>query len=292
MKKILILMLAVLLIVSARAQTYYSAGCGMPDANGTWTYLFANEWQNGGWFLIWSGSTWYLNNAAYNGGASTWQSATTNLFGTWINNPSVGTYTNPPPTFYSSPYIAPVAILTNTLVNFFPTNGGSSTMLAGGVTTSNTVLIVSVNTNTVFRSNPTQTNGAIWQLVGTLTLDASNNLTTAFSMTGNGVSGSTFSAVTNVAATNIGFVISEDANYATNLTITSVQIVGQQAVGGVQPIFTWPPAFILATQYTPATASNSTFGYGAGLLAGDTNYIYVSVATNAWRRLAIPTNTW
>jgi hypothetical protein len=39
-------------------------------------------------------------------------------------------------------------------------------------------------------------------------------------------------------------------------------------------------------------STNSTYGYGAGLMDCDTNYIYVSVGTNAWRRLAIPTNTW
>ena len=39
-------------------------------------------------------------------------------------------------------------------------------------------------------------------------------------------------------------------------------------------------------------STNSTFGYGAGLITCDTNYIYVSVGTNAWNRISISTNTW
>lgn len=43
---------------------------------------------------------------------------------------------------------------------------------------------------------------------------------------------------------------------------------------------------------TITSATNSTLGYGAGMVACDTNYIYVSIATNLWRRIAIPTNSW
>ena len=43
---------------------------------------------------------------------------------------------------------------------------------------------------------------------------------------------------------------------------------------------------------TVGHSTNSTFGYGAGLLACDTNWVYVSIATNTWRRISIPTNTW
>ena len=48
------------------------------------------------------------------------------------------------------------------------------------------------------------------------------------------------------------------------------------------------------THMTPAAlfSRRLQFGDGAGLLAGDTNYLYVSVATNLWRRISIPTNTW
>jgi hypothetical protein len=46
------------------------------------------------------------------------------------------------------------------------------------------------------------------------------------------------------------------------------------------------------TSMTIAHSTNSTFGYGAGLLACDTNYAYISVGTNSWRRIAISTNSW
>ena len=43
----------------------------------------------------------------------------------------------------------------------------------------------------------------------------------------------------------------------------------------------------------PVTHStNSTAGLGVGRIFCDTNYLYVSIGTNAWRRVAIPTNTW
>ena len=56
-------------------------------------------------------------------------------------------------------------------------------------------------------------------------------------------------------------------------------------------------AFLLNTPLVVLTntishSTNSTYGYGAGVWAADTNYFYVSVATNQWRRISIPTNTW
>jgi hypothetical protein len=51
------------------------------------------------------------------------------------------------------------------------------------------------------------------------------------------------------------------------------------------------PEIAFATN-TITHSTNSTYGYGAGLMTCDTNYVYVSVGTNAWCRLAIPTNTW
>ncbi len=160
------------------------------------------------------------------------------------------------------------------------------------MTTSNNLLTVSVNSNVVFTSFATQTNGALWQLQGTLAMDGSSNLTTAFSLTGNGVGGAAFATVSNFAAGTARIVIGESTVGDTNLTITSVQIAGQQGVAGVLPFYSWPPSFISVTAYTPVTTTATTFGYGAGLLAGDTNYLYVSVATNLWRRISIPTNTW
>ena len=50
--------------------------------------------------------------------------------------------------------------------------------------------------------------------------------------------------------------------------------------------------FGLLTQYTVTNSTNSTFGYSAGLIALNTNYLYFSIGSNAWRRIEIPTNTW
>jgi hypothetical protein len=50
--------------------------------------------------------------------------------------------------------------------------------------------------------------------------------------------------------------------------------------------------FVLLTTNTITHSTNSTFGYGAGLIGCDTNYLYISVGTNDWSRIAIPTNTW
>ena len=50
--------------------------------------------------------------------------------------------------------------------------------------------------------------------------------------------------------------------------------------------------FLLLASYTVTASTNSTFGRGAGMFAVDTNYLYISVGTNNWGRVSIPTNTW
>ena len=64
-----------------------------------------------------------------------------------------------------------------------------------------------------------------------------------------------------------------------------------QAGMNVTPPLTLQNGLIFVTN-TVTSATNSTLGYGAGLVTCDTNYLYVSVATNTWRRISIPTNTW
>ena len=41
---------------------------------------------------------------------------------------------------------------------------------------------------------------------------------------------------------------------------------------------------------TVANATNTTWSQGAGLVCVDTNYVYVSVGTNRWKRVAV--STW
>jgi len=43
---------------------------------------------------------------------------------------------------------------------------------------------------------------------------------------------------------------------------------------------------------TITTATNTTLGFGAGLMACDTKFVYLSLGTNQWGRIPIPTNTW
>ena len=50
--------------------------------------------------------------------------------------------------------------------------------------------------------------------------------------------------------------------------------------------------FLSLTNYTVTASTNSTLGLPIGSLALDTNYLYLVTGTNAWRRLAWPTNTW
>jgi hypothetical protein len=50
--------------------------------------------------------------------------------------------------------------------------------------------------------------------------------------------------------------------------------------------------YLLLAPVTIATSSSSTYGRGAGLITGDTNYIYISVGTNAWRRISVGTGVW
>lgn len=47
---------------------------------------------------------------------------------------------------------------------------------------------------------------------------------------------------------------------------------------------------VAVTPTTPASSTDTTNGYTGGLIVADGNYIYVSVGTNTWKRVAI--STW
>ena len=51
-------------------------------------------------------------------------------------------------------------------------------------------------------------------------------------------------------------------------------------------------SFVLLTPQTITSSTNPTFGHGAGVLCADTNYLYLSIGTNHWQRLAWGTNGW
>jgi hypothetical protein len=113
--------------------------------------------------------------------------------------------------------------------------------------------------------------------------------------------------LTNTFGSNIVVIYT---NIYTNFTYTGVYLssLGSTATGSVSIYSLASPQLngklnqfkaqsfeFEKMQIVPAIITNSgssTFGFGAGLIGVDTNYIYISVGLNAWRRIAIPTNTW
>jgi len=113
--------------------------------------------------------------------------------------------------------------------------------------------------------------------------------------------------LTNVFGTNIVVIYT---NVYTNFTYTGVYLssLGSTATGSVAVYSLASPQLngklnqfksqsfeFEKMQIVPTTITNSsssTYGFGAGLIAVDTNYLYISVNYNTWRRIAIPTNTW
>ena len=98
-------------------------------------------------------------------------------------------------------------------------------------------------------------------------------------------------------ATNAGIVSFTIPAYLLPANYAFFRIVSLTASAVVSD---WPlqtPFVFFGTNVNFATntvshSTNSTLGFGAGLMTCDTNYFYVSVGTNIWRRISIPTNTW
>jgi len=100
-------------------------------------------------------------------------------------------------------------------------------------------------------------------------------------------------AWTKVNLNNNNFTAWNNALDATNLNQDIRITAGATKLSAINPTNGVLSAnFLLLAPGTIATSTNSTFGRGAGLMTGDTNYIYISVGTNAWRRISVPTNTW
>jgi hypothetical protein len=100
-------------------------------------------------------------------------------------------------------------------------------------------VILTLNSNVLFESSPNLTPGLLWTLRSQLQLDSSNNLNVATTLNG-GPAG--FFETTNFIGTNMSLSLSADATLNTNITVTSVQVTGGQAVNGAQPFYVWPPA--------------------------------------------------
>jgi hypothetical protein len=140
-------------------------------------------------------------------------------------------------------------------------------------------------------TNFMSTDGSTWQPF------ARTNLSTPYLFT---------NYLTNVFGTNTVIY----TNTYTNFTYTGVYLssLGSTATGSVAiyslaipqlngklnqfkaQSFEFEKVQIVPTTIT--NSSSSTYGFGAGLIGVDTNYLYISVGLNAWRRIAIPTNTW
>lgn len=145
-------------------------------------------------------------------------------------------------------------------------------------------------TNKVF-TNFMSTDGSAWLPF------ARTNLATPYLFT---------NYLTNVFGTNTVIY----TNTYTNFTYTGVYLasLGSTATGSVAVYSLASPQLngklnqfkaqsfeFEKMQIVPTTITNSsssTYGFGAGLIGVDTNYLYISVGFNSWRRISIPTNTW
>ena len=294
--------LALFAALLAGAQTPYIVLSGGSAAFPSGAY-YPNSLPVSSGTIFTNSSAWWIQFYAEGGGTYD-VLATTNLAGPsealagyYITNfpPPIpwgysltGYFSSPTPsptfTFYNFTPPPPTPIFSTTVTNFFPLNGGSLAVKANGITTSNNVLLVMVNSNLVYASDPTQTPGALWQLRGTLGIDASNTLTVGLGMTGNGASGFAFNTVSNIVATNVTFSIQlASSPYDTNLTLSTLQLTGQQAVGGALPLYSWPPPaptlFSLLTQTNTPTISDLANQPGAREWCSN-GFVYVTGSTN------------
>ena len=110
---------------------------------------------------------------------------------------------------------------------------------------------------------------------------------------------------TNIALPAGGFQLFNSYTAATNSGIVTFTMpisktpgfcaffqVAAFSLGAVATDYALTVPYLVLQANTVSHSTNSTFGYGAGLMTCDTNWIYLSVAINQWRRVSIPTNTW
>ena len=161
---------------------------------------------------------WFLINGTNNQTVST---AYLQLYGT-TNPPSINPIISAPP------------------LQFWTTNGGSASLNVQGVCASNNVVLITLNSNVVFQSNPTAFVDTLWRIQGSFQMDNSNNLSTSVTMTGADGLQPQFYTFTNQNPTNFFFVIGTSPAGSTNLTINTLTITAGQGISGTQPIYQWP----------------------------------------------------
>lgn len=96
-----------------------------------------------------------------------------------------------------------------------------------------------------------------------------------------------------IANSNATWLAQQTTNavgYATGVSnALETQIVTLQTNAIFTNIISAP--FLKLTPYTVASNTATTFTNGAGLMAADTNWLYVSIGSNSWARIAL-TNVW
>lgn len=196
-------------------------------------------------------------------------------------------------------------LLTVDLTNYWSPNT-VVTFTAGGwnnSTAASNVFEVILDGNFLFTSAPTAGRSNAWTMQGTLRFDGTNM--TSWIQYFSGDTNDPFdlqsATVSNaVVGTNV-VVFGLPGTSDTNMVLTTVNFAttahlpAQSSSLLVNPNMLGVPSSILFTtngvfEYNLQTITNSTdstFGYGAGLMLWDTNYVYVSVGTNLWKRTAL-----
>ena len=309
MRKILSFLILIAILLRAESQTVTNILVNPVTSyggGGLYVYVSPNYFTN-----IDGGSSGWPT-AAYTAGSSNWLfyngatvlSYTTNTPAVPANGAVYPLYTNGVlMTNFGYPYSArfftsigsDLIMDSNVLSGFWATTGSKVSFYAAGFNNSSAnynVLKVTLGVNILFQSPPTAGRGSAWRMDGVFNFDGTNMASSIQYLSGdtnNPTSGS-FLTITNAAITNQSFTIALAGNYDTNLVITSGSIYSTIVV----PPATTPAALSLApspgvwqTLFTVTNSTDSSYGYGAGLMRWDTNYIYVTYGTNLWKRAAL-----
>jgi len=110
------------------------------------------------------------------------------------------------------------------------------------------------------------------------------------------VAGWQLQTTTNIALGGPGFTTFTNYAAVTNTGVLNLTVAMTQPQLFFRGIRIYGVAMKIGSNLPVDHSTNSTFGMGAGLIVqsqiGGTNYIVFSTGTNAWGRVAVPTNTW
>lgn len=191
--------------------------------------------------------------------------------------------------FLTAPPVYPV--VSKVLTHYWQV-GSSVYITAAGwnnSTTSNPVQISLVlDTNVLFTSTATNGIGRNWKMSSAIAWDGTNFIANT-SFSADFPESAAMILTNDVFGNNSVFLqLIGDTNAAVVTSFSAAPTI--YVPGSVNGRSLIPYSVIPAL--TVSSSSASTMGYGAGLMASDSNYLYVSIGTNLWGRIAIPTNTW